>query len=322
MSTFGINIYLDRQRLELVDDGRIVRTYPVSTAKNGPGERYGSHCTPRGLHAVRAKVGAGCPANTVFVRRRPTGEIWTPEMAMRYPGRDWMLTRILWLSGRESGFNRGGNVDSLRRKIYIHGAGDDSTLGTPSSHGCIRMSNPDVVELFSRVPRGAEVDIVESSAVAFRVRVADWQCDQAALRRIRRDVFVVEQRLPEALESDALDPACRHVVARDEHGAAIGCGRMLPDGGIGRLAVDRIWRRRGIGKAMLARLIDIARAVGLERVALNARIDAADFYAGRGFAAVGAEFTEAGIRHRRMERVLALANRSEPEASTLALRKS
>ena len=318
MSICGINVYIDRQRLELVEDGRIAKTYPVSTAKNGPGERYGSHCTPRGLHAVRAKVGAGCAANTVFVRRRPTGEIWTPEMATRYPGRDWMLTRILWLSGRESGFNRGGTVDSLRRKIYIHGAGDDSTLGTPASHGCIRMSNPDVVELFSRVPLGTEVDIVESSAVAFRVRVADWRLGQAALRRIRHEVFVVEQRLPEALESDGFDPACRHVMARDEHGAAIGCGRMLPDGGIGRLAVDRFWRGRGIGKAMLARLIDIACAAGFGRVALNARIDAADFYARRGFAGVGAEFTEAGIRHRRMERVLALATADGTERSALA----
>jgi predicted GNAT family N-acyltransferase len=321
MSALGINVYLDRQRLDLVDDGRILETYPVSTAKNGPGERYGSHCTPRGLHVVRAKVGAGCPANTVFVRRRPTGEIWTPELAMRYPERDWMLTRILWLSGRESGFNRGGNVDSLRRKIYIHGAGDAATLGTPASHGCIRVSNPDVVELFSRVPLGTVVDIVESSAVTFRVRVADWRRDQAVLRRIRHEVFVVEQRLPEPLEADGLDPACRHVVARDEHGAAIGCGRLLPDGSIGRLAVDRACRGRGIGKAMLARLIDIARGAGLGRVALNARIDAADFYARRGFAAVGAEFTEAGIRHRRMERALALASGDETGRSTLGVGK-
>ena len=167
-----VSVDIDRQRLELLEGaGRVVGTFPVSTAKKGPGERYGSECTPRGLHAVRAKIGAGCASNTVFVRRRPTGEIWTPELALQYPGRDWMLTRILWLSGRERGFNRGGDVDSLRRKIYIHGTGDETTLGVPASRGCIRMSNAGVVELFDRLAVGAEVDIVESSASAFRVRV-------------------------------------------------------------------------------------------------------------------------------------------------------
>jgi predicted GNAT family N-acyltransferase len=303
-----INVYLDRQRLDLLDViGRIVKSYPVSTAKNGPGERYGSECTPRGLHGVRAKIGAGCPSNTVFVRRRPTGEIWTPELATRHPGRDWMLTRILWLSGRERSFNRGGDVDSLRRKIYIHGTGDEATLGVPASHGCIRMSNTGVVELFDRVPIGTEVDIVESSAPAFRVRVADWQRDQAPLRRIRYDVFVREQGVPETLEWDALDAVCRHVVANDEKDAAIGCGRLLPDGGIGRLAVERAWRGRGVGSAILSRLVDIARNAGFERVVLNARTDAEAFYARRGFTAAGAEFIEAGIRHRRMERVLSRA---------------
>jgi predicted GNAT family N-acyltransferase len=319
MNTLAINIHLDRQRLDLVDGSGIVKTYPVSTARNGPGERYGSYCTPRGLHAVRAKVGAGCPANTVFVRRRPTGEIWTRELATRYPERDWMLTRILWLSGRESGFNRGGGVDSLRRKIYIHGTGDDASLGTPSSHGCIRMSNPDVVELFARVPLGTEVDIVESSTAAFRVRVADWRRDRAALRAIREQVFVREQGIPEAFESDGRDAVARHVIARDENGVAIGCGRLLPDGSIGRLAVVRGSRGRGIGRAMLARLLDIARAAGYAEVSLDARIDAAGFYARHGFAAVGREFMEAGIRHRRMEHVLARAGEDEPERSSRAV---
>jgi predicted GNAT family N-acyltransferase len=303
-----IDVYLDRQRLDLFDiAGRIIKTYPVSTAKNGPGERYGSECTPRGLHGVRAKIGAGCLPDTVFVRRRPTGEIWTRELATRYPGRDWMLTRILWLSGRERGFNRGGDVDSLRRKIYIHGTGDEATLGVPASNGCIRMSNSGVVELFDRVPIGTEIDIVELSAPAFRVRVADWERDGALLRRLRCDVFMREQGVPETFEWDALDAVCRHVVATDERGAAIGCGRLLPDGNIGRLAVERGWRGRGVGSAMLSRLVDIARNAGFERVVLSAHIDAEAFYAGRGFAPAGAEFIEAGIRHRRMERVLSRA---------------
>jgi len=303
-----ISSYLDRQRLDLLDrSGHVVKTYPVSTAKNGPGERYGSECTPRGLHSVRAKIGAGCPGNTVFVRRRPTEEIWTPELAMRYPSRDWMLTRILWLSGRECGFNRGGDVDSLRRKIYIHGTGDEATLGVPASHGCIRMSNAGLVEIFDRLAVGAEVDIVESSASPFRVRVADWKRDGASLRRIRHDVFVLEQGVPETLEWDDCDPACRHVVANEVKGAAIGCGRLLPDGSIGRLAVERAWRGRGVGSAILSRLVDVARNAGFESVALNARTDAEAFYARHGFAAAGAEFIEAGIRHRRMGRVLSRA---------------
>jgi L,D-transpeptidase YbiS len=135
------------------------KTYPVSTAKNGPGEKNGSFCTPRGEHIVRAKIGAGQPVNTVFVRRRPTGEIWTPELHAKYPGRDWMLTRLLWLSGRERGFNRLGDVDTMRRYIYIHGSPDTTQMGKPGSIGCIRMRNRDLVELFERVPPYTPVEI-------------------------------------------------------------------------------------------------------------------------------------------------------------------
>jgi L,D-transpeptidase YbiS len=133
--------------------------YAVSTAKNGLGEQNGSFCTPRGRHIVRAKIGAGQPLGAVFVRRRPTGEVWTPDLHARYPGRDWMLTRLLWLSGCEAGRNRLGNVDTMRRMIYIHGAPDSAEMGKPGSHGCIRMRNADVAELFELVPPYAEVDI-------------------------------------------------------------------------------------------------------------------------------------------------------------------
>lgn len=151
-----------RQRLQVVDPaGELLCEYAVSTAKAGVGEESGSYRTPRGLHVIRAKIGAGQPANTVFVRRRPTGEIWTPELAAQHPGRDWILTRILWLSGCEPGRNRLGCVDTMRRYVYIHGSPDSAEMGIPGSHGCIRMRNADIVELFDRVPCYTAVDISE-----------------------------------------------------------------------------------------------------------------------------------------------------------------
>lgn len=159
----SILINIAQQRLELrgvPESGS--RIYPVSTAKNGTGERNGSLCTPRGLHIIRAKIGAGYPENTVFVGRRPTGELYTPELGEKYPGRDWILTRILWLSGCERGFNRLGEVDTMRRYIYIHGSPDSVRLGVPGSIGCIRMRNSDVVELFELTEPGTSVQIVEN----------------------------------------------------------------------------------------------------------------------------------------------------------------
>ena len=135
------------------------RTYPVSTSKKGLGEKNGSFCTPRGKHIVRAKIGSGQPLGAVFVRRRPTGEVWTPELHERYPGRDWILTRILWLSGCERGLNRLGDVDTMRRYIYIHGTPDSSQLGKPGSIGCVRMRNADIAELFDLVPAYTPVEI-------------------------------------------------------------------------------------------------------------------------------------------------------------------
>ena len=159
-----VRISIADQTLTLVDEaGAVVRSYPVSTAKNGVGERQGSNCTPRGRHVVRAKIGAGMPANTVFVGRRPTGEVWSPELAAEHPGRDWILSRILWLSGCEVGFNRLGDVDTMRRYIYIHGSPDTVPMGVPGSIGCVRMRNDDIVEVFELVPPGTPVEIVENS---------------------------------------------------------------------------------------------------------------------------------------------------------------
>lgn len=158
-----IRISLRRQLLELFDDaGDLVRQYAVSTSKNGAGEQCDSDCTPRGKHIIRAKIGAGLPLNAVFVGRRPTGEVYSSELGERYPGRDWILTRILWLSGCEPGFNRLRQVDTMRRLVYIHGTSDEQRIGEPVSHGCIRMHNRDVVELFDQVAPGTPVDILEA----------------------------------------------------------------------------------------------------------------------------------------------------------------
>ena len=155
-----IRIDAAKQELTLVDDDKLIKRYAVSTAKNGLGEKNGSFCTPRGKHIIRAKIGAGLPQGAVFVRRRPTGEVWTPEMHAKYPGRDWILTRILWLSGKERGKNRLGDVDTMRRYIYIHGSPDTAEMGKPGSIGCVRMRNKDIVELFDLVPPYTPVEIV------------------------------------------------------------------------------------------------------------------------------------------------------------------
>jgi len=160
MTPERIEINLTRQCLWLNASGEI-RQIPVSTARNGAGEMLGSECTPRGEHLIRAKIGAGLPLNTVFVGRRPSGERYTPALAAQHPGRDWILTRILWLSGLEPGRNRLGNVDTMRRYIYIHGCPDDVPMGVAASHGCIRMRNADILALFDRVAIGTRVSIGE-----------------------------------------------------------------------------------------------------------------------------------------------------------------
>lgn len=150
---------LAAQRMTLIEDGRAAKVYRVSTSRYGAGELRGSYRTPRGRHIVRAKIGARAPLGAVFRGRRPTGEIWSAELAAAQPDRDWILTRILWLSGTEVGRNRLGEVDTMRRYIYIHGAPDSEPMGVPGSIGCIRMRNDEIVELFDLVPVGAVVDI-------------------------------------------------------------------------------------------------------------------------------------------------------------------
>ena len=142
-------------------DGELSAQYPVSTALNGAGERNGSGCTPRGRHRIRARIGADAPRGAVFIGRRWSGEIYTPQLAEAHPQRDWILSRILWLAGLEPGINRYHAVDTQARYIYIHGTAEEHLLGQPVSHGCIRMANADVIELFARVQAGCAVDIHE-----------------------------------------------------------------------------------------------------------------------------------------------------------------
>ena len=155
-----IRVDIARQCLELFDAaGVLVRRYGVSTALCGPGELRDSGCTPRGAHRVRARIGAGLPAHAVLRGRRPSGELWSPQLAAERPGQDWILGRILWLCGCEPGRNRLGDVDSMRRYIYIHGTPDDQPMGVPRSHGCVRMRAAEVVELFDLVAVGTPVQI-------------------------------------------------------------------------------------------------------------------------------------------------------------------
>ncbi|MBL8496552.1 L,D-transpeptidase [Nitrosomonas sp. JL21] len=155
-----ININISNQKLELIDDrGWLKKEFLISSARKGTGQEYGSFRTPLGKHVIRAKIGSGRVVNTVFIKRRPTGEIYSPELGRKYPQRDWILTRILWLSGCEPGFNRLGRVDTMRRYIYIHGSPDSVEMGKPGSIGCIRMRNNDLIELFDSVNVGTSVDI-------------------------------------------------------------------------------------------------------------------------------------------------------------------
>jgi predicted GNAT family N-acyltransferase len=310
-----IRISLPQQMLELHDStGLLLQRYLVSTAKNGAGEQSGSYCTPRGWHIIRAKISGEprsaategsvstttrCVENTVFVRRRPTGEIWSPELAAQFPNRDWILTRILWLSGTEPGKNRLGTVDTMRRYIYLHGSPDTVAMGTPGSIGCIRMRNKDIIELFDQIPIYTPVNIVE-----FGLTTGTWEELGTLARPLREAVFVVEQGVPLALEWDEFDAISRHVVARDHTGRVIGTGRLLPDGHIGRIAVAADWRGKDVGRALMERLIEEAIQQQHKILLLHAQTCAVGFYAKLGFVAEGPEFMEAGIPHRQMRRYL------------------
>lgn len=156
-----LEVDIGAQRMRLFEGGSLLHEYHIATASNGPGELNGSECTPRGHHIIRAKVGSDAAINSIFIGRRQTGEIFSEAMRVQHPKRDWILTRILWLSGKEPGRNRLGQVDTMRRYIYIHGCPDADPMGAPSSHGCVKMRNQDIIDLFERVPVGTPVYIHE-----------------------------------------------------------------------------------------------------------------------------------------------------------------
>ena len=288
-----ITVSLPAQTLLVhADTCALLRRYSVSTASKGAGEANGSFCTPRGKHIIRAKIGADAAANTVFVGRRPSGEIWSPDLAAQFPGRDWMLSRILWLSGTQPGRNRLGSCDTMRRYVYLHGSPDTAVMGVPGSIGCVRMRNADIIDLFDLVAAYTRVDIDD-----FRVASGDWRSMQADAMPLREQIFVIEQKVPAELEMDEFDAVSHHAVAFDAAGQAIGTGRLLPDGHIGRMAVSAEWRGQGVGRALLLHLMDEARVRDYRELRLNAETHAANFYQQFGFAQVGGEFIEAGIAH-------------------------
>ena len=288
-----ITVCLPQQSLELRDDdGAVLARYLVSTSRNGAGEQRGSCRTPRGPHLIRAKIGGGAATNTVFKGRRPSGEVWTPELAARFPDRDWILTRILWLSGMRPGFNRLGEVDTMRRYVYLHGSPDTAPMGLPGSIGCVRMRNADIIDLFDRVPARTRVDIDD-----FRVRLGGWTDASSEAKAVRETVFVREQNVPADLELDELDASSLHALAFDSAGKVLGTGRLLPDGHIGRMAVLPAARGQGTGRAILDALSEAARERGHEVIRLNAQIQAVSFYQKYGFTSEGEAFLDAGIPH-------------------------
>ncbi|MDR3428609.1 MULTISPECIES: L,D-transpeptidase family protein [Silvimonas] len=201
-----IVIDLAAQTLCLLDEQQqVIKQYQASTAAAGIGEQQGSMQTPRGLHVVRAKIGAGLPIGAVLRGRRPTGEVHTPELAEQYPERDWILSRILWLSGCQPGFNRLGQVDSMRRYIYIHGTPDDQPMGIPASHGCVRMRNADVVELFELVKPDCQVLMLDGEPEPRQQYVAN--VPQNALAGLQQHLHPMTIAMPispvPALSADA-----------------------------------------------------------------------------------------------------------------------
>lgn len=156
---YAVVVNPEAQELYLVRDSKILQIYPVSTSKNGIGTRVGSEKTPWGTHRIKEKIGEGAPEGAVFAGRQPTGEIANIERKPIETGEDLITTRIMWLEGEEENINKGEGVDSHGRYIYIHGAQEEGLIGQPASHGCIRMRNKDVIELFNRVPAGTLVEI-------------------------------------------------------------------------------------------------------------------------------------------------------------------
>jgi len=213
-----IVIDLAAQRLDLFDGETLACSYPVSTAARGAGERKGSFQTPRGLHIIRAKIGAGLPAGAVLKGRRPSGEICTPELQAANPERDWILSRILWLSGTQPGFNRLGEVDTMARYIYIHGTPDSEPMGIPASHGCVRMRNADLIALFDLVEAGTEV-LIHDAFLPPQWVVCSWPQARATLLGHGVDIC-----------ADHRNPDSWHLLQWDRDGQLLAYARLTREG--------------------------------------------------------------------------------------------
>lgn len=295
-----ILVDLPAQRLTLfAADGAVLRDYAVSTAARGCGEQKGSFQTPRGRHVIRAMIGAGLPSGAVLKGRRPTGEICMPERVAQEPQRDWILSRILWLSGCQPGFNRLGERDTMRRYIYIHGTPDSEPMGEPRSHGCIRMRNAELIELFDLVKPGTVVVIrAEDSDVAnkFPCSCVNWRLGQQAVAAIRMAV-------PE-IRGDEQDDTARHLLIWNGSGEAVACARLSRQGYLGAVGVMPAWRGHGLGQRLLEIAVEAARETGWKELRLFASAENAGFFARQGFEPVGDRFDLDGVLHQAMRRFL------------------
>ncbi len=299
-----ILVDISRQTLGLfADDGCLLHEYPVSTAARGAGELMGSFQTPRGRHLIRAKIGGDLAEGAVLKGRRPTGEICTPELVAQAPDRDWILSRILWLSGCQPGVNRLGERDTMARYIYIHGTPDSEPMGMPRSHGCIRMRNSDVIDLFERVATGTEVLIQDAAAhdpACFPLSVLGWRQGQQAVRQVREAAFVCQSGANLELLLDGKDQQASHLLIWNGQGEAVVCARLAREGYLGCLGVLPAWRGQGLGRRLLAAARDEACRIGWKELRVIAPSDSAGFYLSFGFTPVGDVFDVAGRPHQAM----------------------
>lgn len=153
-------VSVERQRLYHINNGKLVGEHPIATASNGLGSQRDSYRTPTGLHRIARKIGSDVPPFGILKDRIFTGELADPDFAG--VDKDWITSRVLWLEGLEPGHNKGGDVDSYERFIYIHGTANERSIGTPSSRGCIRMLNADVIALYDKVPEGTLVVVLDN----------------------------------------------------------------------------------------------------------------------------------------------------------------
>lgn len=304
----GIWVDVFQQSLQLRRAG-LHRRWTVSTALAGVGEQKGSQQTPRGQFRIRAAIGSQAIEHSVWVGRRETGECYTKELAAALPGRDWILGRILWLGGTQPGFNRFGSVDTASRYIYIHGTPESEPMGLPRSHGCVRMHTPDLLELFSMVKPGEMVWIGENWSRPqvlddIQVSACTWQAGYTHLRQLRDSVFVQELGIPAEIERDDLDASGMHFLVWNRLGQAIGCGRIMPGGWLGRMAIAKEYRNAGVGHKLLATMCAHARTSGLMVLKLHALKAVQGFYQQAGAVPIGAAFVAAGIAHQEMHLTL------------------